>query len=239
MQQPTTPPELIMVVEDNQLIAEFTVNHLHIAGYATATAASGEAALGLLQTVEPALILLDVVLGDGIDGFEVCRRIRAGDGPGISRVVDVPIVMLTARAEEQERIDGFAVGVDDYVVKPFNPVELCGRIAAILRRHRGSPQPIIYVGDLTIDIFQRVASVHNHVLDLTPEEFDLLHVLASNRGNAVARATLLQRIWGYNHEISTRTLDVHVQRLREKLASRVPCTAAIETEWGVGYRMVA
>jgi DNA-binding response OmpR family regulator len=238
MQPPTTPPELIVVVEDNHLIAEFTVHHLRMAGFTTATAASGEEALHLLRTLDPALIVLDVVLGDGIDGFEVCRRIRQSDGLGLARIADVPIIMLTARAEDHERIDGFNAGADDYVVKPFNPNELCARIGAVLRRHRGRQPSVLQFGDLQIDLLQRVVSIQDSVLDLTPKEFDLLHVLATNQGKAVARTTLLQRIWGYNTQCSTRTLDVHVQRLREKLATQGAIGAAIETEWGVGYRMV-
>lgn len=227
--------QLILIVEDNPLIAEFTAAHLKTSGYATAVAESGEQALDMLRKLEPSLIVLDVVLG-GMDGYEFCRTLRQGASNELARVADVPVLMLTARAEEADRIDGFSAGVDDYVVKPFNPVELCARINAILRRANHNSLLTISIGGMTIDLVQRVASVGPTVLDLTPKEFDLLHELASNQGKVLPRATLMQRVWGYAG--NTRTLDVHVQRLREKLSSCPIWSGSIETEWGVGYKMV-
>jgi DNA-binding response OmpR family regulator len=147
--------------------------------------------------------------------------------------------MLTARAEMADRLDGFDAGIDDYMLKPFEPSELIARIRAILRRASGASYNILQVGKLMIDPRQRIAQADGVALELAPKEFDLLHLLASHPGQVLARATLLERIWGYSSDISTRTVDVHIQRLREKLAVHPECAQAIATEWGVGYRMVA
>lgn len=232
-----TPRDSILVVEDNTLIAEFIVAHLQ-ADYDVTMAESGERALELLQTLTPSLVVLDVVL-DGIDGYEVCRRIRGSAFDGLARVANVPVLMLTARAEMADRLDGFNAGVDDYMLKPFEPSELIARIRAILRRVTGTSHSLLQVGKLTIDPQQRTAQADGVMLELAPKEFDLLHLLASHPGQVMARATLLERVWGYSSEISTRTVDVHIQRLREKLAVHPDCAQAIATEWGVGYRMVA
>jgi DNA-binding response OmpR family regulator len=236
MYAPVTPRHLILVVEDNTLIAEFTVNHLQEDGFETAVAESGERALEMLKTLRPSLIVLDVVL-DGIDGFEVCRRIRQSAFTSLAPVANVPVLMLTARADEADRIDGFNAGVDDYLAKPFNPEELVARIRAILRRTSGASPTVLQIGDLTIDPLQRTAHANGAMLDLTPKEFDLLHLLASHPGQVVSRAHMLQHIWGYN-DGNTRTVDVHIQRLREKLEAQAICSSSIKTEWGVGYRMV-
>jgi DNA-binding response OmpR family regulator len=229
--------QLILIVEDNDLIAEFVAFHLEAAGYRTLHAESGERALRLLETERPALIVLDIVL-DGIDGYEVCRRIRESAEHGLATVANVPVLMLTARAEESDRLHGFNAGVDDYVTKPFSPDELVARINAILRRASGVSPLVLQVGALTIDPGHRVARAGSMVLDLTPKEFDLLHLLASHPGQTFPRALLLERIWGFTCEVTTRTVDVHIQRLREKLAPHPNCAGTIATEWGVGYRMV-
>ncbi len=237
MYMPPTPRHLILVVEDNSLIAEFIVNHLQADGFDTAVAESGERALEMLKTLRPALIVLDVVL-DGIDGFEVCRTIRQSAFTNLAPVANVPVLMLTARAEEADRIDGFNAGVDDYVVKPFNPEELCARIKAILRRTSGASPTLLHVGDITIDPLQRTVHANGTALDLTPKEFDLLHLLASHPGQVVSRTHMLQHVWGYTYDGNTRTVDVHIERLREKLEAQAMCASAIKTEWGIGYRMV-
>ncbi|MBA3944833.1 MAG: response regulator transcription factor [Herpetosiphonaceae bacterium] len=229
--------QTILVVEDTDLIAEFVVSHLEAAGYQTAVAISGEEAIDMLKTLRPALIVLDVVL-DGIDGFEVCRRIRQNAFNGLATVANVPVLMLSARAAEADRLDGFNAGVDDYLSKPFSPDELLARIQAILRRANGIGQLTLQVGDLTIDPFQRVVRAGDTVLDLTPKEFDLLHLLASHPGQVMPRALLLERVWGYTQDCNTRTVDVHIQRLREKLDAQPTSAGAIQTEWGVGYKMV-
>lgn len=232
-----TMGQLILIVEDNPLIAEFTAGHLHLAGYKTAVAESAERAMELLHGCTPELIVLDVVLG-GMDGYEFCRRLREASAPFLTRVADVPVLMLTARAEDADRIDGFSAGVDDYVLKPFNPTELVARISAILRRANAAGSTVLRVADMQIDIVQRMAQVGETPLDLSPKEFDLLHVLASHEGKVLPRSTLLERVWGYTYDGNTRTVDVHVQRLREKLAAFGSWAEAIETERGVGYKMV-
>lgn len=232
-----TPQNLILLVEDNPLIAEFTVGHLEIAGYKVVVAESGEQALDLLRKLEPVLIVLDVILKGHLDGYEVCRRIREGAAYGLARVANVPVLMLSACAEEADRIDGFSAGVDDYLTKPFNPVELVARARAIIRRATNASLLTISMGDITIDLVQRIATVNDEILNLTPKEFELLHLFASNQGKVLPRTTLLQRVWGYN-DTNTRTVDVHVQRLREKLAQQTPPACSIETEWGVGYKLV-
>lgn len=236
MTSPATGRDLILVVEDNDLIAEFVVSHLQAADFDTAVAHCGEQAIEMLQTCNPALVILDVVL-DGIDGYEVCRRIRESAFTGLATIANVPVLMLTARAEDADRVDGFNAGADDYLTKPFNPPELVARIKAILRRANGGYQQVLQVGAISIDVLQRVARANGAVLDLTPKEFDLLHLLAKYPGQVLPRATLLERVWGYSYG-NTRTVDVHIQRLREKLADVVACADAIQTEWGVGYKMV-
>lgn len=231
------PQQQILMVEDNALIAEFTEIHLRNAGFSTVVAETGEEALELLDRIRPALVILDVVLGDGIDGFEVCRRIRRRATDSSTALANVPVLMLTARAEEADRLDGFNAGVDDYLMKPFNPEELVARIRAILRRTNGDSAFVLAVGGLTIDPLRRQVAANGKPLDLTPKEFELLHLLASNPGQVFPRATLLEQIWGYSGD-NTRTVDVHIQRLREKLAAQAHCADAIATEWGVGYRMV-
>lgn len=237
MYTPAKPKQQILMVEDNALIAEFTEAHLRNAGFDTVLAETGEEALELLERIRPALIVLDVVLGDGIDGYEVCRRVRQRATDREAAIANVPVIMLTARAEEADRIDGFNAGVDDYLMKPFNPEELIARIRAVLRRTAGTSAFILEVGGLQIDPLRRQARANGATLDLTPKEFELLHLLASNPGQVFPRATLLEQIWGYSAD-NTRTVDVHIQRLREKLATQARYADAIATEWGVGYRMV-
>lgn len=234
---PAKPRQRILMVEDNILIAEFTEAHLRHAGFDVVLAETGEEALALLDDTRPDLVVLDVVLGDGIDGYEVCRRIRQRPTDGHVAIANVPVLMLTARAEEADRIDGFNAGVDDYLIKPFNPEELVMRIRAILRRVHQNSAFVLEVGDLTIDPMRRQVQAKGKPLDLTPKEFELLHLLASNPGQVFPRAALLEQIWGYSGD-NTRTVDVHIQRLREKLAAQAHCADAIATEWGVGYRMV-
>lgn len=228
---------LIMVVEDNDLITEFVVAHLRQAGFRTVCASSGQQALKLLERVHPALIVLDVVMED-LDGYEVCRRIRARELAAPPTVAAIPILMLTARADEADRLDGFYAGADDYLTKPFNPEELVARIRAILRRAQGMPHPPVQVGRLTIDPLRREAHANGTPLSLSPKEFEVLYLLARYSGQVVSRAQLIQQVWGHN-DASSRTIDVHVQRLREKLEALGDTQARIQTERGLGYKMVA
>jgi len=229
---------LIMIVEDNPLIVEFVEAHLRHEDFEVLVAEGCTEAVQLLGQHEPQLIILDVVLDDGL-GYDLCRMIRAGgeDG-GLVRLADVPILILTARADEQDRLEGFQSGADDYLTKPFSPAELIARIRAILRRSVGVSHALIELGVLRIDPRSRRVFACEQEVSLTPQEFDLLHLLASHPGRVFSREELLERVWGYSYLGNTRTVDVHVNRLRQKLAVDDVCQDLITTEWGVGYKLV-
>jgi DNA-binding response OmpR family regulator len=218
----------VLVVEDEASIASFVSLYLKNAGYTVRTAATGSEALAQATAQEPALIVLDLMLPD-IDGIEVCRRIR--------KASDVPILMLTARDEDVDKIIGLEVGADDYLTKPFNPRELVARVKSILRRaapareERESAQ--LRHGDLVIDAGRREVHVGDEEIQLAPKEFDLLWELLDHRGLVLTRDQLLERVWGYTFAGDTRTVDVHVRQLRRKLGDASP----IVTVWGVGYKV--
>src|SRR2546430_7422312 len=218
----------VLVVEDEASIASFVSLYLKNAGYAVRTAATGSEALSQVAAQEPSLIVLDLMLPD-IDGIEVCRRIR--------KASDVPILMLTARDEDVDKIIGLEVGADDYLTKPFNPRELVTRVKSILRRaapareERESAQ--LRHGDLVIDAGRREVHVVDEEIQLAPKEFDLLWELLDHRGLVLTRDQLLERVWGYTFAGDTRTVDVHVRQLRRKLGEASP----IVTVWGVGYKV--
>jgi two-component system alkaline phosphatase synthesis response regulator PhoP len=218
----------VLVVEDEASIASFVSLYLKNAGYAVRTAATGSEALAQVAAQDPSLIVLDLMLPD-IDGIEVCRRIR--------KASDVPILMLTARDEDVDKIIGLEVGADDYLTKPFNPRELVARVKSILRRaapardDRESAQ--LRHGDLTIDAGRREVHVGDQEIQLAPKEFDLLWELLDHRGLVLTRDQLLERVWGYTFAGDTRTVDVHVRQLRRKLGEASP----IVTVWGVGYKV--
>jgi len=218
----------ILVVEDESSIASFVSLYLKNAGYAVKTAATGTDALNLAAAQMPALIVLDLMLPD-IDGLEVCRRIRQHS--------DVPILMLTARDEDVDKIIGLEVGADDYLTKPFNPRELVARIKSILRRsapeRRDLETEVIQHGELRVDAGRREAMVGDQEVQLAPKEFDLLWELLDHRGLVLTRDQLLERVWGYTFAGDTRTVDVHVRQLRRKLGDASP----IVTVWGVGYKV--
>ena len=220
----------MLVVEDEASIASFVSLYLKNAGYAVRTATNGSEALAQVAAQEPALIVLDLMLPD-IDGIEVCRRIRKSS--------DVPILMLTARDEDVDKIIGLEVGADDYLTKPFNPRELVARVKSILRRaapsrdERESAQ--LRHGDLVIDAGRREVHVGDEEIQLAPKEFDLLWELLDHRGLVLTRDQLLERVWGYTFAGDTRTVDVHVRQLRRKLGEASP----IVTVWGVGYKVAA
>jgi two-component system alkaline phosphatase synthesis response regulator PhoP len=218
----------ILVVEDENSIASFVALYLKSAGYAVRTAATGGDALAKVELETPALIVLDLMLPD-IDGIEVCRRIRASS--------DIPILMLTARDEDVDKIIGLEVGADDYMTKPFNPRELVARVKSILRRatsERRLPESaVIQHGDLTVDAGRREARVGGEEVQLAPKEFDLLWELLDHRGLVLTRDQLLERVWGYTFAGDTRTVDVHVRQLRRKLGDASP----VVTVWGVGYKV--
>jgi DNA-binding response OmpR family regulator len=220
--------QTVLVVEDESSIASFVALYLKNAGYSVRTVANGNDALTQAESERPDLIVLDLMLPD-IDGIEVCRRIRKSS--------DVPILMLTARDEDVDKIIGLEVGADDYLTKPFNPRELVARVKSILRRsvpdRREMESKQIVHGDLEIDAGRREARVSGEEVQLAPKEFDLLWELLDHRGLVLTRDQLLERVWGYTFAGDTRTVDVHVRQLRRKLGDASP----IVTVWGVGYKV--
>ena len=205
----------VLVVEDDKDIGELIAHSLQKAGHAVELAASGTAALRRVKESAPDLILLDLML-PGMDGLLVCQTLR-----GDASTAAIPIIMLTARGEEAERITGLELGADDYVTKPFSPRELTARVAALLRRvHRpaaGAPGPPLKYGPLTIDVGRHVVDVDGTAVRLTAKEFLLLQYLVEHRGRVLSRDLLLTDVWGYQYTGGTRTVDVHIRRLREKL----------------------
>lgn len=221
----------VLVVDDDPTVAEVVLAYLRRDGIDAAHAADGIAALESARRVPPDLVVLDLML-PGIDGLEVCRRLRA-DRP------DLPVVMLTARGTEEDRIAGLEVGADDYVVKPFSPRELVLRIASVLRRSEARPSTSapsrLEDGDLVVDTAARTAMLDGRPLALTTREFDLLAHLLANPGRALRREDLMRDVWGWDFgDLSTVT--VHVRRLREKVEADPGAPARLATVWGVGYR---
>jgi DNA-binding response OmpR family regulator len=225
-----TNPTTILVVEDETSIATFVAAYLRNAGYGVKTAATAQAALIQLASDSPGLVILDLNLPDG-DGVELCRRIR--------KTSDIPILMLTARDEDIDKIIGLEVGADDYMTKPFNPRELVARVKSILRRaapeRRRSESEELQHGDLTINAGKREVHVGDEEIRLAPKEFDLLWELLDHRGIVLTRDQLLERVWGYTFAGDTRTVDVHVRQIRRKLGDASP----IVTVWGVGYKVAS
>ena len=218
----------MLVVEDESSIASFVALYLKNAGYAVRTVSTGGDALAEAESQRPDLIILDLMLPD-VDGIEVCRRIRQRS--------DVPILMLTARDEDVDKIIGLEVGADDYMTKPFNPRELVARVKSILRRsateRRESETAEIRHGDLHVDAGRREVHIGDEEIQLAPKEFDLLWELLDHRGVVLTRDQLLERVWGYTFAGDTRTVDVHVRQVRRKLGDASP----IVTVWGVGYKV--
>jgi DNA-binding response OmpR family regulator len=218
----------ILVVEDEPSIASFISMYLKREGYAVEVATTGSDALAQASAETPSLIVLDLMLPD-MDGIEVCRRVRQRS--------DVPVLMLTARDEDVDKIIGLEVGADDYLTKPFNPRELIARIKSILRRstpaRRDFESPHLEHGGLRIDSGRREVTVDGDEVQLAPKEFDLLWELLDHRGLVLTRDQLLERVWGYTFAGDTRTVDVHVRQLRRKLGEACP----IVTVWGVGYKV--
>jgi DNA-binding response OmpR family regulator len=218
----------ILVVEDEANIASFVAVYLKKAGFDVAVARNGAEALAKAGTESPTLIILDLMLPD-LDGIEVCRRIRQRS--------DVPILMLTARDDDVDKIIGLEVGADDYLTKPFNPRELVARVKSILRRSttrkRDPEVAVLEHGLLRIDSGRREVTVGDQEVQLAPKEFELLWELLDHRGLVLTRDQLLERVWGYTFAGDTRTVDVHVGQLRRKLADACP----IVTVWGVGYKV--
>jgi DNA-binding response OmpR family regulator len=243
--------EMILIVDDEPAIVQVIQERLAREGFSVQGAADGQAALSIIGRDAPDLIILDLMLPD-MDGFEVLRRLRqSGD--------DVPVIILTARDDDVDIVVGLELGADDYVVKPFNPPELGARVRAVLRRRSealalaarvasleahlpptpGSGDPILKVpsSGLHFDPPGRHAWFAGQMLDLRPREYDLLYFLAQHRGQVLSRSTLLDHVWGTAEYIDDRTVDVHVHRLRQKLAKIDPAADPIHTERGIGYRL--
>ena len=222
--------ELILLVDDEPSILQLARMYLERDGYRIHESMDGEAALEAASKHKPALIVLDVMLPK-VDGFDVCRRLRSnGD--------QTPIIMLTARDEDIDKILGLELGADDYLTKPFNPRELVARVKAILRRSDGKKQTDetpLHRGDLTIDPASREVRLASRTLDLRAQEFDLLLTLAEQPGRVFTREQLLQQAWGFDYYGQTRTVDVHIAHLRKKLEGG---SVKIETVTGVGYKLV-
>lgn len=220
----------ILVVDDEQSIRELLEFNLKKNGYETLTTADGREALQKAEGTD--LILLDLMLPE-IDGIEVCRRLKTA-----AKTADIPIIMLTAKAEEVDRIIGLEMGADDYVAKPFSMRELMARIKAVLRRSSSSDRNnsnVLVIGRLKIDFASYQVWLADASVPLTPKEFDLLKLLVTNQGRAFSRDELLERVWGYEYYGDTRTVDVHIRHLRSKLAADEALSNAIETVRGVGY----
>jgi DNA-binding response OmpR family regulator len=219
----------ILVVDDEPEIVKLVRAYLERAGFAVVTAYEGQQALAVFRHERPNLVVLDLNL-PGMDGLDVCRALR--------RDSDVPIIMLTARLEEADRLIGLELGADDYVVKPFSPREIVARVRAVLRRSEGVPvrPEVVSVGEVTIDLTRRTAEVNGKLLDLTTMEFDLLAVLVEHPGQVFSRLQLLEQVQGAAYEGYERTIDVHIKNLRKKLDDDPLNPRYIETLRGVGYR---
>lgn len=220
----------VVVIEDDPNIADLLGMYLRGDGYRVVHAGDGDAGLAAVEREKPRLVILDVGLPGGTDGLDVCRRLRAQE-----RTASVPVLMLTARDSEVDRVLGLEMGADDYVTKPFSPREVLARVKAILRRSDG-PRPtesVLSVGDIRVDTARRDVTVAGTPVSLTAREFDLLVYLIENGGLVLTRRQLLDGVWGVGWYGDERTVDVHVRQLRKKLADALP----LATVWGVGYRL--
>jgi DNA-binding response OmpR family regulator len=221
----------VLVVDDEPIVREVVVSYLKREGYQTLEAGDGDAARELIEREQPALVILDVML-PGTDGFELCRWLRARS--------DLPVILLTARGEETDRIVGLELGADDYVTKPFSPRELAARVRTVLRRAAPgvSAGERLVFDDLEIDATTREVRRNGRLLRLTAREFDLLWFLASHPRQVFSRDLLMDRVWGYATALDTGTVTVHIRRLREKIENDPSHPRFLETVWGVGYRFV-
>ena len=220
---------LILIVDDEPKIVKQARDYLEKNGFQVISAGDGNTALGLARRERPDLIVLDLNL-PAMDGLDVCRALR--------RNSDVPIIMLTARVDEADRLIGLELGADDYIVKPFSPRELVARVRAVLRRYQKSVRPdqAVTAGELSIDPSSREARLDGRQLDLRPKEFDLLLALAEHAGLVLSRDQLLDQVWGYDFPGGTRTVDAHISHLRSHLEGS---DVGIETHRGIGYKLVA
>jgi len=222
----------VLVVDDEPIVREVVVRYLAREGHETLEAADGNAARGAIEKAEPDLVVLDVML-PGTDGLELCRWIRGRS--------ELPVIMLTARGEEADRIVGLELGADDYVTKPFSPRELAARVRSVLRRAAPAEQAVerLTFGDIELDRATREARKSGIEVRLTAKEFDLLWFLASHPRRVFSRDQLMASVWGYTAALDTGTVTVHVRRLREKVEDDPSEPKFLETVWGIGYRLAA
>lgn len=224
----------VLVVDDQPKLVKLLTTNLKTQGYEIIEAGTGKQAIELAALEMPDVVILDLMLPD-MSGFEVCDQLRA--------MSDVPILMLTARTRDNDKLHGFRVGADDYITKPFNARELVARVRALLRliRHTGGEPAanIIQAGDLAVDRDRHTATVAGQPVDLTPKEFDLLATLIADRGRVFGREMLLERVWGYDYIGESRTVDVHIQRLRQKIESDPANPRYLLTVRGIGYKFAA
>jgi DNA-binding response OmpR family regulator len=221
----------ILVVDDEEHIRQLVTMYLTKEGFQVETAADGRAALQRIHAVKPDLVVLDLMLPE-TDGWSVCKELRRSP-----LTESLPIIMLTARDDLIDRVLGLELGADDYLTKPFNPRELVARVRAVLRRtmRAATGGKALQAGDIQVDLERREARAGERLLQLRAKEFDLLAAFVERPGTVFTRDALLNRVWGYEHEIDTRTVDVHVSALRDRLQG---AQSSIETVWGVGYKFV-
>jgi DNA-binding response OmpR family regulator len=220
----------VLVVDDEPIVRDVIVRYLQRDGFTTLEAGDGDRARELIETAEPTLVVLDVML-PGTDGLELCRWIRSRS--------DLPVIMLTARGEESDRIVGLELGADDYVTKPFSPRELAARVRTVLRRSGAAKARAeqLEFDDVAIDGASREVTKAGRPVTLTAREFDLLWFLASNPRRVFSRSHIMDRVWGHSPALDTGTVTVHIRRLREKLETDPARPAHLQTVWGVGYRL--
>ena len=220
----------VLVVDDEPIVRDVVVRYLERDGFDTLIAGDGDSARALIEEREPALVVLDVML-PGTDGLSLCRWIRERS--------NMPVILLTARGEETDRIVGLELGADDYVTKPFSPRELSARVRAVLRRSDPTPpaRETVSFGDVELDTSARQVRKTGLPVELTMREFDLLSFLASHPRQVFSRDQLMDRVWGYSSAVDTGTVTVHVRRLREKIESDPKQPRHLATVWGVGYRL--
>lgn len=219
----------VLIVDDNEQITSILAEYAKKEGYLPLVSTDGETALDTFNEEQPDILLLDVMMPK-IDGFSVCRQIR--------KISNVPIIMITARGEDFEKIMGLEIGADDYIVKPFSPGEVMARIKAIMRRIKGyeTNQQIFAYDNLKINLDDYTASVDDKILPLTKKEIEILWTLATNKDRVFSRDNLLNKLWGYDYFGDSRTVDSHIKRLRAKLDNFVHDSWEIKTIWGVGYK---
>jgi DNA-binding response OmpR family regulator len=222
--------QTVLVVDDEPIVRDVVVRYLERDGYATLTASDGDTARTLIEGRQPSLVVLDVML-PGMDGLALCRWIRDRSA--------MPVILLTARGEEADRIVGLELGADDYVTKPFSPRELAARVRTVLRRGNGTtlPRETVEFGDIVLDGSSREARRDGRLVRLTAKEFELLWFLASHPRHVFSRDQLMARVWGYDSAVDTGTVTVHIRRLREKIEADPSDPRHLRTVWGVGYRL--